>query len=218
MGPWQIVSIVVCILCLSVSCSPQSKQRPETDADVPDVINQGESIKVNVVKESLFCNVREYVRGNVSFAARPIEKGNNYRILRIGTPKNPYANVPALRLRFPDGTVLDTSTIDLVRLRAMASSDELAREPLYNRNTKRYDKWPNGSRRLTIGPWVFILHQDQIVFFSVYYRQDNQWQWSGYIPSIGISGTEEMSAFPLKQTEVLRIFGKPDVIRESLQE
>jgi len=183
-----------------------------------DVVNSEESIKVNVVKESFFCNVREYERGNVSVSARPIEKGNNYRILRIGTPRNPYANIPALRLKFPDGTVFDTRTIDLVRLKAMASSSEPAREPLYDRNAKKYNKWPDGARRLTIGPWVFILHQDQIVFLSVYYRQDNQWQWSGYIPSIGIPGTDEMSEFPLKQTEVLRIFGKPDVIREFLQE
>lgn len=218
MRPWQIASIVVCILCFFVSCSPQSKKHPETDADMPDVINQGESAMVNIVKESLFCNVREYVRGNVSFAARPIEKGNNFRILRIGTPKNPYANVPALKLKFPDGTVLDTSKLNLARLKAMASSDELAREPFYDQKTKSYDKWPDGSRRLTIGPWVFILHQDQIVFLSVYYRQDNQWQWSGYIPSIGISGTEEMSKFPLNQTEVFSIFGKPDVVREFLQE
>ena len=58
MVSWKAVSSLVCILCLSASCSQQSKRRPETNADLSDVVNSEESIKVNVVKESFFCNVQ----------------------------------------------------------------------------------------------------------------------------------------------------------------
>jgi len=174
---------------------------------------------INIVKESFIRNVREYRKDNVIFTSSPIKKGNNYSGLVVGTPVDPYTARPRLLLKLPDGTVVNTADIDVQVLKEKASANtDAAGMVVYNRDTKKYDKWLEGTRRLQICSWVFIIRYDRLISLSVYYRQDKEWKWSGEIPAIGNPSEGKLYQFPLKQGDVLKVFGKPDKIREYLAE
>ena len=66
--------------------------------------------------------------------------------------------------------------------------------------------------------WVFIIDGQRLISFKVYYRDDKQWKWTGEIPAIGKPGEEQLYQFPMKEEDVVKVFGKPDNIREYLQE
>lgn len=170
------------------------------------------------MKSSWFANTREYTKDNVTFIAAPIQKGNNYLDLNVGTPWHPYSGIPPLLIKLPDGTVVDTASVNVDVLKAKSTYVGDASANVYNKASHKYEKWPLDAQRLQMGPWSFIIQKGRVVSFYVYYRKDNQWMWRDYVPVIGKSSDNKLYDFPLKQEEVQQIFGDPDEIREYYEE
>lgn len=179
---------------------------------------------VTIEKESSFFgyrNVREYLKANIRFRCRPIKRGNNYSSLLVGCPASPYTGTPAMRLRLPDGTVVDTGDLDIRVLMAKDPSPEnMTGKVFYDTggpSMDLYGPWPDGTQHLQINSWNFYLHDNRLISFRVYYRTE-RWRYHGEIPAIGKSGEKTLFPFPMTQEQVIHVLGKPDRIREYLEE
>lgn len=176
---------------------------------------------VPIVRDSLFCNVREYTKGNITFSSRPIKRGCNYSYLIVGTPNNPYAGSPAVLVRLPDGDVVNLAEtpIRVLRTKASSASDvggkfchDIAAGNQVDSNTR----WPENTIRLQSEYWLFFVKNERILAFSA-----TQWGWwneGGKVPAIGNPEDGKLFEFPLTQEQVIKVLGYPDKIREYLQE
>ena len=166
-------------------------------------------------------NVREYTRANITFRARPIRKGNNYAHLIVGAPLKPYAGHPPIMARLPDGSVVNLADVSIHTLKGQASAisdvsgtrcHEIAAGNLVGNNSR----WPDGTLRLQLEVWLFFVHDDQILAFKVW--NYNPGYWTGEVAAIGKPANGELYEFPLTEEQVIKVFGKPDSIREYLEE
>ena len=83
-------------------------------------------------------------------------------------------------------------------------------------------RWPEGTEQLQVklnpGGIAFFVHDAQILSFFIRYRDVDWDKWVGQKPAIGKPEDGMLYEFPLKQAEVISVFGKPDRIRERLEE
>ena len=167
----------------------------------------------------MICNTREYLKENIRFKARPIEGGENYSGLLIGSPNRPYNGDPALVVRLPSGTVVNLAETSMDQIKEQAASVSFVGGYFFrdigSGNMDPGSKWPEGTERIQVQSWVFFVHDGRIISFQVYYRSEG-WKWTGQIPALGAPGESVLYEFPLNQNEVLSVFGKPDLIREYL--
>ena len=182
-------------------------------------ISVEEGIKIE--RESIFCNVREYRKSNITFySSSPIQNGNNYYRLLVGTLRHPYNGEPPLVIRLPDGQEMNLTETSIVsQLRTQMSSVTPVGGTLLHREVDSPDaRWPEGTERLQRQSWVFYVLNEQILSFGIYYR-DVAWEkWTGQKPAIGTGKSGVLYEFPLSQREVIDVFGKPDKIREYFEE
>ena len=66
-----------------------------------------------IAKMNTICNVREYLKGNIRFRARPIQNGNNYSSLLIGSPNHPYNGTPPLVVLLPSGMEVNLAEVSV---------------------------------------------------------------------------------------------------------
>lgn len=187
-------------------------------------------------------NVRDYVRKNVRFQCKPIAGGSNFNSLLVGCPSRPYMGEPALLVRLPDGTIINTATVDVEILMAKARSvTELTGTFFYDIGFPSIDmigdsyvKWPDGAQELQIHGWIFRVQSNRLISFQVAFHDyskeetyDTIYQEDGTkvvkkrvnygaVPAIGRPGENTLHPFPLKQSEVVHVFGTPDKIRDYL--
>jgi len=171
-------------------------------------------------------NVRDYVKQNIRFECRPIKDGSHFAFLLVGCPSMPYTGDPALLIRLPDGTVVNTATIDVGNLKAKAKSiTDLTGARFCDIGTPSMDldenaKWPDGAQELQIYGCLFRVHSNRLIGFEIFYHDLKEEPYErinyGTIPAISRPGEVTMYQFPLKQSEVIRIFGKPDRIIDYL--
>lgn len=170
-------------------------------------------------------NTREYTKDNVRFVARPIKKGNNYRVLEIvGRPGKPYNSVPPLLLRLSDGTIVNTGDVKALMQKLSPGWDASGGYDYLWGGGKC--PWPKGTQRRSNIPWVFYVQDDRLLAMRVYYfeghtsnyaEKDGTEVWKGCVPAIGKPSDGKLYEFPLTEDEVIKIFGEPDKIREYFQ-
>jgi len=197
------------LLCVGLMCGI-SCARKEPDAD-----------GIKVEREFVICNVREYLKGNIRFRARPIRGGKNYSSLLIGTPNHPYNGVPPLVIRLPNGAEVDLTETSVEQLKKQGSACSAGGNLFFDIGSDSLDpgsRWPTGTERLQILPWwEFYVHDGRIISFHVYYRPGH-WLATDQKPAIGAPKTDVLYKFPMSQNEVMDVFGRPDKIREYLEE
>lgn len=200
------VFLLLCFaLAFNISCT--GKERVEND--------------IKIERENMMCNTREYLKKNIRFKARPIAGGDNYSNLLIGSPNCPYNGDPALVILLPSGTEVNLTEISTDQLKKQVSSVSSVGGYVFtdigSDSLAAGSRWPAGTERLQIQSWVFFVHDDRILSFRVYYRSD-RWKWAGQKPALRAASEAVFYEFPLNQKEVIRVFGKPDKIREYLEE
>jgi hypothetical protein len=141
--------------------------------------------------------------------------------LLIGSPNRPYNGDPALVILLPSGTEVNLAEISIDQLKKQASSVSSTGGYVFtdigSDSLDPGSRWPAGTERLQIQSWVFFVHDGRILSFRVYYRSE-RWEWTGRKPALGAAGEDVLYEFPLNQKEVISVFGKPDKIREYLEE
>lgn len=175
------------------------------------------SQKIKINKKSFFVNKRVYIKNNITCVAKPIKDGKNYEFLEIGTPSTPYNSQPPIAIKFPDGSRVNTATLDFNSLPQQKISRERAIAVCYNSKTKTYQHWPDGSEEIRFGSWLFIIHQNKILFLQVH-SWKNDLPLHGCIPAIGSVSSKKMNTFPLAENDIINIFGTPDEIFEDFEE
>ena len=215
----------VAVLMLSIFSACSSSQSDQKESSVK---------KLKIEKgPSLFGlrNHEEYVKKNLWFTARPVGKDRHYgyTYLVVGTPTQPYTGVPAFRLRLPDGTIVNTTQPDIVKLlqgKTAADSDATV-GLVHDRANPPYQRWPEGTRQLNYGGWNFYVQKDrllglEVVLYawgnSISAEKNGAIVWKGCLPGVGRSDDHLIYDLPLKQEEVIRVFGEPDKIRQFFQE
>jgi len=221
-----IVCTILCLLIITGGCREQPKDQVK--------IEKGSSLLG-------YRNVREYLKGNVRFRCRPIEDGKNYSALLIGCPAQPYTGTPSVRVKLPDDTIINLSGVDVaqvLRQKARGTSDFTGAvfHDIGSPSMDLYGKWPDGTLRLQIHGWVFHVHSNRLISFRVSYtdyskkeiydtmthmdgtktvkKRENY----GSTPAIGRADEDLLYNFPLTQEQVIHVFGKPDKIREYLEQ
>lgn len=183
-------------------------------------IPNGDDQVVHIDRKDLFANVRIYTKGNITLRSRPIRKGRNYSLLIVGSPDRPYAGVPAILARLPHGDVVNLANIPPRVLMDSASSvSDVGGDWCHEINVGQLAdpnaRWPHNTLRVQFEYWLFFVKDESILSF----RADSRgWNQGGQVPSFGTPDNNELFEFPLKQEQVIKVFGKPDKIREYLEE
>ena len=167
-----------------------------------------DTMMIKIEREGWIRNKRIYEKGNISFSARPIKGGNNYRGLHVGSPEHPYNGDPPLIVRFQSGVEVNLAEITEPQLREQATS-----------SFSKGMEWDESTKQIRVGHWQFWIRDGQILFFTVTYSDETHLgKWTGRTAAIGNPKDGILYEFPLKQQEVISVFGKPDRIREFLAE
>ena len=179
-----------------------------------------EPSSVQISKEGFFRNVREYKKRNVTFRSRPIKNGHNYSHLIVGSPRNPYAGEPAIKVRLPNGEVINLAQVSISNLITMASSArDCGGNYCHDITVANLDepvaRWPRGTLRVQYEFWLFFIKDATILAFTAC---DYGWNGGGRLPAIGNPTDGKLYTFPLMQDQVIKVFGDPDSIREFLEE
>lgn len=136
------------------------------------------------------CNTRRFIKGNIYFEGSPISNGNNYDFLLIGTPTSPYAGVPPLFAKSPDGKVYNFAEITSNELASVQwSSRNVGGKSCREINIGRLfpdgiaPKWPEGTKRIQFDKWLIWMNDGIIISLFA-----NTWGEGSYLPSIGKHG------------------------------
>jgi len=180
----------------------------------------GNDQTLHIDRKSIFANVRVYTKDNITFRARPIRKGKNYSSLIVGSPDKPYAGSPAILVRLPDGDVVNLANISpkVLMNKASGFSDvggSFCHEINVGQLVDPNACWPENTFRLQFEYWLFFVKDESILSFRV---DSRSWNEGGQTPAIGTPENNELFEFPLKQEQVIKVFGRPDKIRECLEE
>lgn len=179
-------------------------------------------------------NRRELIIGNAYFEAFPIE--GNYKTFEIGTPEDVYNGKPEMILKLPDGEEISPTNPEDVKYIREKYADDL-RQPGYfgyrrsadkrsqNKSNsdneiydygipkQRYQRWPEGSQKLNVGAWDFIINKDKIL------RIECNGYWSTEclsMPAIAFPPDTEFTGFPLTEDKIIKHFGAPNEAYEYL--
>jgi len=131
----------------------------------------------------------------------------------VGTPTFPYAGVPPLFAKFPDGNVYNLAEITSNELASVQwSSMKVGSEPCSEINIGWLftdgiaPTWPEGTKRIQFDKWLIWMNDGIIISLFA-----NTWGEGSYLPSIGKT-PDQLHCFPLTQDEVIDVFGVPDRI------
>jgi len=119
-----------------------------------------------------------------------------------------------------DGTIINTATSDVTAIeKKCAGKTDLSGLPYfdfsYNSTFAPYGtRWPGGTRELQDLWRSFFICSNKIIAIQIHWNATDKWGKS----EIGNPTTGEMYAFPLRETTVISLFGKPDRIAEYLRE
>lgn len=145
---------------------------------------------------------KEFVKGNVVFQASKNPLGVDYYYVVIGSPRLPYSGVPVFAFEL-GGQRLLSDHLDV---------DALKRRTQRVEKAMKYDEgWRNGEDSIQVGPYVMVFQGHDLVQFmaSVYYSLNEP-------PYIGKADSDRLYGFPLSESQVIDIFGRPDATRNWL--
>lgn len=145
-------------------------------------------------------NGRFFRKGNVYATAwrGDLERDfGPYQSLSIGGQEHPYLGIPPLMVKLQDGTVFNLA----LDAEALASKcDDMSWDSAYTRGLPPDVRPLVDPRR---GFW-FSLQANKILVFTM----------RGAGRQIGVPSTGKWYTFPLKEDELVEIFGKPDEIKD----
>ncbi|MCD4744656.1 MAG: hypothetical protein K8R67_19505 [Desulfobacteraceae bacterium] len=151
-------------------------------------------------------NNRVFIKGNLIFRANLNIKGDrNYRVLDIGTLKNPfYKNPPRFKFKVNKELILKSDKIKVEELKKICNDIT---------DPNEFDKrWPDGAERIHCGPYAFIVSNDVVWNFYTEFLANPVDK--SEVLSIGNINTEKMYFFPLSQEQIIQVFGEPERIEE----
>ena len=160
-------------------------------------------------------NVRQYTYGNMWISSE-ISHFDRYAGLQIGNPLTPYDGKRHLLVKMSNGSVIDLARISVDELKRKCGG---SKEDCSGRHYCGYDgppilpnetKWPAGTMELFDAGCTrnFFVTSGKIIEVQISWnRYDNQAK-----PEIGDPNTGKMYSFPLSESDLMALFGKPDQI------
>lgn len=198
----SMVFVFLCYMLSLIGCSI----RVETEETFP------------IERRGFIRNVREIVKGNMKLRSRPIRQGENFSAFLAGTPSFPYKNEPKLIVLLPSGCMIDFDD-NPVRTLLSVKESQTADFPFFDigggNMDKLYAQWPTGTQYVQIDGCNFYFKDDKVISFLVHNKG-----YDGNNQQILIKrkGTFAFFEFPLTQSQVISLIGRPDKITEYLEE
>lgn len=149
---------------------------------------------------------KEFVKGNMIALAHKNPLGAFYFSVDVGSPSAPYDGQPRLVFEL-FGERISSDALDV---------DSLKKRARVVRPASTYDsRWGNGDEEILVGPYIMVFRGQRLMRFeaTVTHVSDAE----TWYPAIGTPDATKLHRFPLRESEVIEIFGKPDGTNSSFQ-
>lgn len=152
-------------------------------------------------------NTRIFYIDNIACSASNEDTGEwSYYWIEIGTPNKPYKGKPAIDISVPGVSEFKTSTISIEEIRKITGA-KVSDMPAIE-STPQVGLWPKSVRQIDCGPYLsFVVSNNKILQIIIVHKG-----------KIRRSGNSKWYELPLKEKDIIELFGKPEKTYEWFRE
>ena len=147
-------------------------------------------------------NTRWYLKDNVTFSANLYLDGSRmYNRLEIGTPSRSFSKNTPLFVFLIEDKIMRSDDIDVSLFKKLSTG--IADPNQFG------EMWPSGSELYFLSGYSILVHEEEVLVFYAGTKGNPQ-----PVPKLGTVGSEKLYTMPLREEEVVEIFGKEDELKE----
>ena len=147
-------------------------------------------------------NYRTFVKENLWAQARLQQGAALYHSIGIGNPKYPFDRQRPLYVKFKDGNVYSVSNIQREFIASVATQELSVSSDYGAREWENLAEYVTPATLYIIGSYKFVFSETDLISFIAYVGAE-----------ISVDGAEFLE-LPISQSDVERIFGAPDSLRD----